>query len=907
MSTHYECAACSPTRWRRPLDNPFDAAAYATDVANTGRMEAFDNDADPAATFLTALATALVAGTSDAPALLNAIEALAGAAPPGNDRTVTEIGLTLAVILADRLRKADRVTDADAVYRLAGGLADRADAAALRWRIRAARGECARRSGDDVAAAALFHQATVIIEQNWFAVLDEDKRQHFFADKAWLYDQAMLCQLRLGHPTVALEYLEKAKTRYLTDLMARRQFTARTSTDPEVTEAFRMLASARPTRVWVGSAVHPAARPVELLWTADDPSDSATVLRPRELMALETAASTDPNLRGRLGMLGLIWSLMPVLAADNSDAVRDPLTDINDVLAEAREATVAGQPPPPSERERLVARYEAAAAAYLPLQREREDARFSAFLEFGAGWVADLLRDPSDEGGRLVLAAVLEATNAVLHREAVYGVPADADPAVPRVRTAVAAAHATDAPGPGRTTIVDSAMSRLTRTHWHRWSRLARGETAGVPEALDAAPPGTALVEFAVTPYGTVTFLSSGASAPRPELFPQLAAWQPIEVGTTIEVTATTLASRLDGLLTAYGNRRTEEGFDRWTAELDGLLGWLTGALIEPLAQQLRNLPVTRLVIVPHRGLHLVPFAALGSPSSGAARRVLDDYDVCMLPSLTLRRVCRARVQTDRRGGAPMIVADPTGDLPLAAVEGARVAATLPGPPPPQLFTAAAARILQDADTDADAPHILHYAGHGRYDWSDPLRSELVLPDRPLTLDRLFTDAWPLRGTRLVTLSGCETAVVNHRDLADEYLSLASGFLFGGTPTVVSSLWVVDDLSAALLMTNFYQRLMSGGRPSAAMRQAQVWLRDEVDYPTAIGFVESALASADRASAVDVLHQILDDLRAGAGRDAGGRPFAHPCDWAAFTVSGLDEPLSPSDQHRVSRTAPTRT
>jgi CHAT domain-containing protein/HEAT repeat protein len=867
----------------RALQSPFDGVDYAADVLATGRMTDFHGADEPAARFFTALAVALVDGASAAADLLNAIEALAGATRPGSGRAVVAVSLTLAVILADTLRAAGRLDDADEVYQQAATLAERADVPPLRWRIAAARGECAQQLGDEPAAAAAFHEAMLLIDRTWFAVLDEDKRQHFFADKAWLYDQAMLTQLRLGHPGAALECLEKAKTRYLTDLIARRQLDARTSTDPRVTEAMQVLRDARPTRVTIGTSAEQAAMPIELIPSNEPAGESSIVLRPQELVALERAPESWNG--GPLRMLHLIWELVPVLAADDSEAARRPLEDINHVLVEAREVVQAGQQLAPVDRDRLISRYQAAI---------RGDERFSALREYRTDWLDELLRNPSDDSGRRVLAAILEATNAVLHRETVYGVPVDPDAVgdTEGIRlTAVVPSSALDSAASDRTTIVNSALSRLAATHWRHFTHLARGKGAGVLEAIDAAPPGTALIEFAVTQYGTVTFLTRCAPAPGPGPLPRLNAWHPIDVSTASEVTTARLGSSLEHLLQAYRGRDTEEGFDRWANELDKVLAWLSDTLFEPLAGQLRTSDVTRLVIVPHRGLHLVPFAALGH-AGASSRRVLDGYDVCVLPSLTLRRVCRSRAPGNSPASAPTVAADPTGDLPLAAVEGTRIAATLAGPPPARLFVGATARLVQPSDTDP--PNILHYAGHGSYDWNDPLRSGLDLADEQLTLGRLFTEALPLRGTRLVTLSGCETALVDHHDLADEYLGLASGFLFSGTPTVVSSLWVVDDLSAAMLMTNFYERLHNGTRPSAALRAAQVWLRDEVDYPNAIAFVESAIAAmppASAHSAVSMLQEIREDLLAGAEHQPEGRPFAHPCDWAAFTVSGIDEPV----------------
>jgi CHAT domain-containing protein len=44
-------------------------------------------------------------------------------------------------------------------------------------------------------------------------------------------------------------------------------------------------------------------------------------------------------------------------------------------------------------------------------------------------------------------------------------------------------------------------------------------------------------------------------------------------------------------------------------------------------------------------------------------------------------------------------------------------------------------------------------------------------------------------------------------------LALPLGFCFAGAPAVVASLWKVDDESTALLMSDFYRRILSDGAP----------------------------------------------------------------------------------------------
>jgi CHAT domain-containing protein len=64
--------------------------------------------------------------------------------------------------------------------------------------------------------------------------------------------------------------------------------------------------------------------------------------------------------------------------------------------------------------------------------------------------------------------------------------------------------------------------------------------------------------------------------------------------------------------------------------------------------------------------------------------------------------------------------------------------------------------------------------------------------------------------------------------MADEVVGLPTGFLYAGARTVVSTLWRVFDLSSALLVSKFHQQRLAGNEVGAALRSAQLWLRDEI-------------------------------------------------------------------------------
>ena len=63
-------------------------------------------------------------------------------------------------------------------------------------------------------------------------------------------------------------------------------------------------------------------------------------------------------------------------------------------------------------------------------------------------------------------------------------------------------------------------------------------------------------------------------------------------------------------------------------------------------------------------------------------------------------------------------------------------------------------------------------------------------------------------------------------------MGLTQGFLYAGAARVVVSLWNVNDRATAELMARFYHHLLERGlRPAAALRAAQIDLREALPAP----------------------------------------------------------------------------
>ncbi len=167
---------------------------------------------------------------------------------------------------------------------------------------------------------------------------------------------------------------------------------------------------------------------------------------------------------------------------------------------------------------------------------------------------------------------------------------------------------------------------------------------------------------------------------------------------------------------------------------------------------------------------------------------------------------------------APVIISNPTQDLPSAAVEGRLVRDLFLQAGLPQervkFFETFKAR-EKVWDQNASSVNVVHYAGHGDFDAIMPLASRLLLADQDLTaLDILYK----IKFARLpiVFANACISGRMGTAQ------GLPYSFLRAGAPNYVGSLWPVGDVQALIFSVVFYSKLLSGYDIGEAVRAGKV-------------------------------------------------------------------------------------
>jgi CHAT domain-containing protein len=323
-----------------------------------------------------------------------------------------------------------------------------------------------------------------------------------------------------------------------------------------------------------------------------------------------------------------------------------------------------------------------------------------------------------------------------------------------------------------------------------------------LPEVQALLPEGAVLLEFFVTEEATLLWSVERART----------------AAVLLPLGRQALAQQVRAFRELIGSRGQE-------VETQAFAQALFNQLVRP---GLQGRTPNELLIVPHDALHYLPFQAL---MPAPDRYLILEAPLYYYSSASLMQFTRAKTQS----GAPSLLAlgnpdlqDPTLNLRYAEREVRTVAEFFPDT---VVLTRGEATKTRSRE-ESPRYRLLHFATHAELDEADPLGSALRLTpsngdDGRLEVQEIF--GLDLHAS-LVVLSACETAL-GTLTRADELTGLTRAFIYAGTPSVITTLWQVNDRASYELMQEFYRNLKTGQAKAEALRQAQLATLAKYPHP----------------------------------------------------------------------------
>ncbi|MFQ6063459.1 MAG: CHAT domain-containing protein, partial [Methanosarcinales archaeon] len=240
--------------------------------------------------------------------------------------------------------------------------------------------------------------------------------------------------------------------------------------------------------------------------------------------------------------------------------------------------------------------------------------------------------------------------------------------------------------------------------------------------------------------------------------------------------------------------------------------------LFSPLDKYIKEKKL--VYIVPHSILHNLPFSAL---SDGEEYLVQKSYTLALCPSGTVLHFCFEK-EKGKKLETCLAVGNPSKDLKFAEEEARYVASLFSTE---LLLTDLA--IKERVINGVEKCNIFHFAGHGYFNEYNPVYSFLKLAgEEKITVGETFN--LNLKMASLVNLSACESGLSEISE-GDELIGLIRGFIFAGSPSVVASLWQVDDKSTGELMKEFYEKCKNGINKAYALKSAKQSILKKYEHP----------------------------------------------------------------------------
>lgn len=264
-------------------------------------------------------------------------------------------------------------------------------------------------------------------------------------------------------------------------------------------------------------------------------------------------------------------------------------------------------------------------------------------------------------------------------------------------------------------------------------------------------------------------------------------------------------------------------GSHEFIREIRTPLAKLYSLLIEPLRTPL--IRCKRIIIAPHLFWHYLPFHCLYDKVN--KEYFCDQYEIGYTPSASILDICRSNHHHSRDNA--LILCRNNGDLPHVDTEGDLLA---------NVFSPKGKLLRDDEahlgllDEPEEAYDVVHIASHGMFISEQPLLSSVDIPvnlseQRKTYLLDFFNKCLDVN---LVTLSACDTGVINYTD-ADELIGMSRGLFAAGAASTMLSLWQVADKSTCYFMENFYWHFVKNNQPKTrAIQLAMQAVKAKPEY-----------------------------------------------------------------------------
>ncbi len=274
---------------------------------------------------------------------------------------------------------------------------------------------------------------------------------------------------------------------------------------------------------------------------------------------------------------------------------------------------------------------------------------------------------------------------------------------------------------------------------------------------------------------------------------------------------------------------------------------WCYQQLITPILENVTGM--AHLIIIPDGLLHHLPFESIltkGPPfeqsSYASLPYLIHDYSISYQQSATLWMNNKNDIQPDHNNQILAMAANYTNKLDdlstynrypahtrlrsnLSALPSARIEVSDLAQEFKGFFgfdSLATERVFKEK---AGNYGIIHLAMHGLLNEKFPTLSSLAFTEDHDSLENNFLQAYEVAkmelNAELVVLSACQTGYGKF-EKGNGTASLARAFMYAGVPSLVVSLWQIEDAATAQIMRQFYLYLSDGLDKAEALRKAKL-------------------------------------------------------------------------------------